>query len=437
MSDTFALFDTNVQFANLDTRLIHQIFPSVKPPRHGILNGRAQLAGGQHALDVNGDVTFDERRSGRSRVVAVGRVGFGPGTFNATNLRLTLRPVQMNLAKDFAPTLPIAGTLTGTATLDGSTTSRMVARADITHVDRGAVSRVAGRGTFRMGRGVTLANSPLDIDARLLPLSLVTVGRFAPAMGLRGSATGPIRLTGTMRSLAVRTDLGFPDGGTASLTGNLDLASVQKGYDVSLQTHLFNANAIIAKAPRTSVSATATAVGRGLDPATMNARLAADIQSSSYDTLAIDSMKVRVSAANGMARVDTLAVGVPEDSRVPPARSGCGEGRAEAPLPHRGRFVAAAGGVPSSAGRRGAPRPGILRKRVSRAQADSARIAEATEVERAVTGKAPVPRAVVDTPRVIKQEELSGSFHARMVLPSGISTTSAQRARPAVRTSLL
>ena len=99
MSDTFALFDTNVQFANLDTRLIHQIFPSVKPPRHGILNGRAQLAGGQHALDVNGDVTFDERRSGRSRVVAVGRVGFGPGTFNATNLRLTLRPVQMNLER--------------------------------------------------------------------------------------------------------------------------------------------------------------------------------------------------------------------------------------------------------------------------------------------------------------------------------------------------
>ena len=256
----------------------------------------------------------------------------------------------------------------------------MVARADITHVDRGAVSRVAGRGTFRMGRGVTLANSPLDIDARLLPLSLVTVGRFAPAMGLRGSATGPIRLTGTMRSLAVRTDLGFPDGGTASLTGNLDLASVQKGYDVSLQTHLFNANAIIAKAPRTSVSATATAVGRGLDPATMNARLAADIQSSSYDTLAIDSMKVRVSAANGMATVDTLAVGVPEDSQALTGTFGLRRGRAESSATtSRSIRCGSWRGSFQRAGRRGAPRPGILRKRVSRAQV----------IQRAHRGRAP------------------------------------------------
>jgi translocation and assembly module TamB len=413
MSDTFALFDTNVQFANLDTRLIQQVFPSVKPPRHGILNGRAQLAGGQHALDVNGDVAFDERRSGRSRVVAVGRVGFGAGTFDATNLRLTLRPLQVNLVKEFAPTLPLAGTLTGTTTLNGSTTSRMVARGDITHVDRGAVSRVAGGGTFRMGRGVTLANSPLDIDARLLPLSLVTVGRFAPAMSLRGSATGPITLTGTMRSLAVRTDLGFPDGGTATLTGNLDLASAQKGYDVSLRTHLFNANAIIAKASRTSVTATATAVGRGLDPATMTARLVADIQASSYDTLAIDSMKVRISAANGMARVDTLAVGGPQGFASAIGTFGLRRGTSGELRYHiavdslqqlAGFLPVQEGDVP--------PRPGILKKRVSRAQADSARVAEATEVERAVTGKAPVPRAVVDTPQVVKREELSGSFRA-------------------------
>src|SRR5688500_14874885 len=103
----------------------------------------------------------------------------------------------------------MAGTLTGTATLNGSTTSRMVARGDVTHVDRGALSRVTGTGAFRTGRGITFANTWMDVDAQLHPLSLVTVGRFAPAAGLRGSATGPLRLTGMMRDLAVRTDLAF------------------------------------------------------------------------------------------------------------------------------------------------------------------------------------------------------------------------------------
>jgi translocation and assembly module TamB len=421
MNDTFALHDTNLRVANLDTRLVQRIFPSFKPPRHGIVNGHAELAGGQHALDVNGDITFDERRSGRSRVVALGRVGFGPGTFNATNLRLTLRPLQVDLAKEFAPTLPIAGTLTGTATLNGSTTSRMVARGDITHVDRGALSRVTGTGAFRTGRGITFANTWMDVDARLHPLSLVTVGRFAPTIGLRGSATGPIRLTGMMRGLTVRTDLAFPDGGTAAITGRLDLASVQKGYDVSLRTHLFNANTIIAKAPRTSVTATATAVGRGFDPATMNARIVADVQASSYDTLAVDSAKVRVSMENGLARIDTLALGVPEGFASATGTFGLKRGTSGELRYHIAidSLQQIAGFLPPQEGEV-PPRPGILQKRISRAQADSARLAEATEVERAVTGRAPAARAAVDTPRVVSRSELSGSFRADGVATGNI-----------------
>ena len=422
MNDTFALHDTNMQVANLDTRLVQRIFPSFKPPRHGIVNGHAKLAGGQHALDVDGDITFDERRSGRSRVVALGKVGFGPGVFNATNLRLTLRPLQMDLAKEFAPRLPIGGTLTGTATLNGSTTSRMVARGDITHVDRGAVSQVTGTGAFRMGRGITFANTWMDVDVRLHPVSLVTVGRFAPAMGLRGSATGPLRLTGTMRDLAVRSDLAFPDGGSASITGKLDVASVQKGYDVSLKTELFNANTILAKAPRTSITGTATAVGRGFDPATMDARIMGDFQSSSYDTLAVDSAKVRVSMANGMARVDTLAVGVPQGFASATGTFGLKRGTSGELRYHIAidSLQQIAGFLPPAQEGEVPPRPGILKKRITRAQADSARIAEATEVERAVTGRAPVRRAAVDTPRVVQRGELSGSLRADGVATGNI-----------------
>jgi len=422
MTDTwFALHQTNFQFANLDTRLIKRIFPLVKPPRQGILNGRVALEGEQKAMDVNADVMFDEHLSGRSHVLAVGKVGFGKGTFNATNLRLTMRPVQMNLAKAVAPKLPVGGTITGTATFNGSTTSRLVAQADITHVDRGAISHLTGNATIRNPRGGTLATSWFDIDARLHPLSLVTVGRFAPTIGLRSFATGPLRLTGTTRDLAVRTDLAFPDGGSASLNGHLDLAGTQKSYDLALKTILFNANAIIATAPRTSLTATASAVGRGTDPATMNARLAIDAQSSSYDTLAIDSATVRLVAADGIARIDTLAIGIPQGNASAGgtfglARGKTGDLRYHVAVDSLSRLASLLppqqGEVP--------PRPGVLAKRVSRAHADSIRIAEATEVERAVTGKALPARAPVDTPRVVKRTELLGSLRADGVATGGI-----------------
>ncbi len=421
MSDTFALHNTNVQFANLDTRLIQRLFPTVKPPRQGILSGHSKLEGGQHALDVNGDVTFDERRSGRSRVVALGRVGFGVGSFNATNLHLTLRPLQMDLAKAVAPKLQLGGTLTGTAVLNGSTTSRMVARGDLTHIERGAVSHVTGTGSFRTARGATIANSWFDVDARLHPLSMITVGKFLPGAGLRGSASGPIRLTGTTRNLAIRTNLAFPDGGSASLTGTLDLASKETGYDVSFNTEQLNANAIMAKAPRTSLTINGTAVGRGTNPETMNARLAADIKASSWDTLFVDSAKVRVTAANGFARIDTLAVGIPEGYASAQGTFGLRRGTTGELKYHVAidSLSKLSGFIPPQKGEF-PPRPGILQQRIARAISDSARLAQRTEVERAVSGRAPAPRAAVDTPRVINQNELSGSLRADGVLTGNI-----------------
>src|SRR5258708_18355481 len=165
----------------------------------------------------------------------------------------------MGVGKGVAGKLAVGGTVTGTVVLNGSTTSRMVARGDLTDVERGGVSHVTGTGSFKTGRGATIANSWFDVDARLHPLSLITVGRFLPGAGLRGSASGPIRLTGTTRNLAIRTNLAFPDGGNASLTGTLDLASKETGYDVSFNTELFNASSIMAKAPRTSLTINGTA----------------------------------------------------------------------------------------------------------------------------------------------------------------------------------
>ena len=414
VAEEFSVHNTDLRFTNLDTRLIEQTFPLLKPPRSGILAGRARLEGNQKNLSIDADVTFEDRQAGHNRIVAVGHAGFGDGVFRADNLRLTMRPVQVELARTYAPTLPLRGTVTGTATLNGTTASRMIAKADITHVNRGAVSRITGTGTVRTPARGGMAASWFDIDAQLHPLSLATAGQFFPKAGLRGDASGPLRMTGTMRDLSVQTTLGFSDGGSLGLTGKLDLASVEKGYDVDVDARLFNANAILAKAPRTLVNGTVSAEGRGFDPATMRASIAADLQQSTYDTLSVTAATVRVAAANGMARIDTLAVEAEQGVATASGTFGLAAGtsgqlRYHVAIDSLQRIASL---LPPVTEANVVPRPGIVSSRAARARADSARIATATEVERAVTGRAAPTLAAVDTPRTLSTTELSGSLFA-------------------------
>ncbi|MEX2110223.1 MAG: translocation/assembly module TamB domain-containing protein [Gemmatimonadaceae bacterium] len=415
VTDTLAFRDADLRFSSLDTRLLERLFPIGPLPRHGLLAGRAEFDGGQHSLRVDADVTFDEERSGRSRVAAVGILGLDDGVFNARNLRVRMLPLQMELAKAASPTLPMRGTLTGTATLNGSTATQMIAVGDVTHVDRGARSRAIGRATVRT-RGLRW----FDIDAQMEPISLVTVGRFVPDLGLRGSATGPVRLRGTLSNLAVNSELTFPDGGFADLRGTVDLASRVKGYNLDIATRLFNANAILARAPQTSITAVASARGRGFDPATMQATLIADISASSYDTVSIDRANVRVRTANGLATVDTLAVEIPQGIVQARGTFGLAPGRSGDLSYHIAiDSLARVASLISQDTAIVAPRPGILAGRVARARADSIRIAHETEVERAATGR-PMPRIAVDTPSSIRMNQLSGSVRADGVATGNI-----------------
>lgn len=408
VADTFALHETDMRATNLDTRLIQRILPWAIPPRHGFLAGRMKASGGQHELLLDGDLTFRDPRSGTSRVAMLGEVGIFKTAYSMQNLRLRMMPVQTALLKQWAPTLPIGGTITGIATLNGNTSDLMVAQGDVTHVDRTGRSNVAGRAAFRAG------GTPwFDINARLHPISLATVGRFAPAVGLRGSATGPFRLVGSLRNFAVNADLGFSDGGGMSLRGYMDLASRAKGYDLTANAKLFNANAIIAKAPKTSITAFASAKGRGTNPETMTANIVADISASRYDTLSVEGAQVRVRIANGMANVDTMTVRLQEGLLTAAGTFGTrrgriGELRYHVAIDSLARFAGFIPGADTGVTR---PRPGILARRVAEARADSIAADRKTEVERAVTGRKLLP-AVVDTPKVIANQILSGTVRA-------------------------
>jgi translocation and assembly module TamB len=415
VTDTLAYKNADLHFTTLDTQLLTQLFPAMKFPRPLTLTGQAKFDGGEHSLKINGDVTVDDRLSGRSRLIGNGLMGLAAGIFNARDLRVRMAPLQMGLAKALAPSIKIGGTLTGLVTLNGTTAGIMTAQGDVTHVERGAISRATGRASMRV-KGLPW----YDVDARMHPLSLVTLGRFMPSVGLRGSASGPLKLKGAINNLAINTQLTFPDGGFLDLRGTMDLASKTTGYNLDFVTRLFNASAVAARAPVTSLNSVGSAAGRGFDPATMQAQLTANVSTSTIDTLLIDRANVKIAAANGMARVDTLAVELPQGIVEAKGTFGLAPGRTGTLSYHVAiDSLSRIAGLISRDTGVVKPRPGILSGRVAQAKADSLRIARATEVERAVTGRK-LPTFAVDTPKTVRKNELSGSAQADGVATGNI-----------------
>ncbi len=416
MGDSLAFHDTNLRVTSLDTRTIEQMVPNFTAPRRGTLGGRLALSGGIHGLRVNSDVTFADVQSGRSEVSAVGEVGLIPGGgFRARSLEVHADPVQVALVKPWLPALPVGGIIVGTATVDGATTTRLVANGDLTHVENGARSRVSGRALIRTAGGLWM-----DVDARARPLSLYTVGRFVPALELRGVASGPIRLTGTLGNLAVVSSLRLVEGGELDVRGTLDLASAQKGYDLSAAMRLFNANLVVARLPSTSLTAKMSVRGRGFTPATMTMTASADVAASQYDSLAIDSASVRVGIANGLLSAEKLVLSGSRAVINASGTFGLVEGRSGV-LTVRGQLDSLqrfARYFPHDTGVV-APRPARVAKAVAQARSDSTQLAKATEVERAVTG-APMPTVKAKLPPSVRRDSVSGKLQLAGTVTGGI-----------------
>ncbi len=411
------MHDTQLSFNSIDTRTIEQLVPTVKIPRRGLITGRATLAGTPAAMRVDADVAFADPRSGTSRVLVVGVAGSGSRGFSAKDLRITITPLQMGLARVFDPSLPIGGVLTGTVTVDGSLAGRMTARADLALHEGGELTRMVANGeVIDAGkRGVTA-------DMRFDPISLITAGKFAPALGLRGTASGTVHLGGSMHALDLAADLHLPDGGELATTGKLDLESAQKGYDLDTRLRLFNLRSVASRGPVTSLTATALAKGRGFDPKTMQAAFSANVQHSAVDSLSVDSANIRVAVDGGMATMDSVTVHTPFAQLFVDGKIGTAPGRSGDlryivsvdTLSALRRWIANpdSSTVPI--------RPAVLAAALARARADSARQASRNEVAFQATGR-PQPPIKLDSLRALRRDSVDGAVRTAGIVHGTIS----------------
>jgi hypothetical protein len=345
------LDSTAVTFANVQTGLVAAFAPGTTLPVAGTASGAVRAAGTLADLQVAADVTFDERRAGRSRVRAEGGVGVDGSTVTARNLRVALEPLQVALARPFAPTLPVGGTLRGVATVDGSTASGLAVRGvDLTHADRTGTSRLTGAVTWRsrptrppaagrpppsgarrppwapgppaaVGRGDRAVGRrrrgapPGRRQPHAPPRSLATVGRFAPAAGLRGTVSGPVRVRGALDDLAVDARLAFAGpggrrGGTLDVAGRVGQGRTLR-YDLVATPRDLDAGAITTKAPSTGLTGRIAARGPRHRPGPAVATIEADLGTLRVDTVGVDSVRARLAVAGGLATVRTLAVRAP------------------------------------------------------------------------------------------------------------------------------
>jgi hypothetical protein len=291
----FSSFD--LDFRPLRAELVRGEAPRL--PAGSTITGRLRLDGSTTAvLEVQGDLSIIDPATGVSRVAGGGALDLTRElTFRGMDLRLD--PLQVPLLRRLEPDLPLGGTLTGTARLDGRPGARLAIRGDLVHVEAGERSRVAGRGEVVPGAWAR-------VDVQLLPLSLVTAGRFVPEADLRGGVRGRLQAMGDLGDLGLRAELAVVGGGEIVAEGHLDLESQRPGYDLATRVRAFDLAAVTGLAPAvTDLTGVIDARGRGLEPATMQAELRADLVGSAVDGVGADEVRLRLAISEGLARVDS------------------------------------------------------------------------------------------------------------------------------------
>ncbi len=400
-----------VRLEPLQTELARVIVPQL--PLKGTITGRATVTGSPStgfALDA--DLVSHDPEAGTSHLLADGRIALGAHP-EAKDLHLRFEPLQVALAdRVMSGSLPVEGTLTGTATLNGWPTTRLSAHLDVTHHAPTGLTHAVGTATLAGlgGGGATRMN----VDLQLPAVSLTTVGRVAPSTGLHGEGHGHVALQGTTRDLALNADLAVQGGGEVHARGTLVRTGARPRYDLTARLASFDPSAFSTRGPDATLSGTVTANGTGTALATADATVTAHLRDLRVDTTHVDTTAVALRLSDGLLTVNQGHVAMGSATAELQGSFGLTADRqgvltyrlAVDSLSHFSGLVPAGNGAAP-------PRPVQQARVVARARADSLRVADSTEVSRMATGEPPPPTLRYDTLAALPRDSVSGSLRAR------------------------
>lgn len=303
-SHSLELRETDLRFTRFTTELVESLVPGFRARIPGAFTGTAKLDGPSNAMRANVSGTYDPSRHAPFQLTARGIIGTGQTT-RAQNLRLTVRGLPVSLAREFTTNMPVGGTVNADAIITGSTTTQFTGSATVTHREAGATSTIVAEGSVAPGDSMRMR-----LDVRFTPVSLELVERFAPKTDFRGDIKGTGELRGTLRDLQAKLALQLP-AGTMDVDGRFDLASEIRGYQGTANLREVNLRAIVPSLPVTALNGVTTFSGRGVDPASMNARLTMHLRDFMVDSTLVTEAVVAAVARDARLTVDTLRVQTP------------------------------------------------------------------------------------------------------------------------------
>jgi translocation and assembly module TamB len=148
-----------------------------------------------------------------------------PSLAKFRGLDVNARAIDLRTPRYLFPDFPrLAGTISGTATLDSIWTDVRFRNADLAHHDGpGFPSHITGSGRVTYGEEAIA----FDVDLQASPLSLTTLARSYPLLALRGLYDGSIRARGTLGDMSLALSL-TGAGGQMAVDGHFDFA--EPGY---------------------------------------------------------------------------------------------------------------------------------------------------------------------------------------------------------------
>ncbi len=403
--------DVNVRLDALDTRLVKRLLPDVQIPRDGVLSGTLAARGPLTGATIDGVFRFDDRVEGPLNVRMRGIAGSVGDAVLTRNLRLDIAPVPVTLASEALK--PLGGRVGGVVTVNGRTDGWLDTRLALVHSVGGLDSHI--NGTAR----VNIAGVEPRVDASLLfdPLSLPAMGRFAPALDLRGNATGTLTLKGVLSDMAVNSTLRVPNAGGLQVTGNFGVPTRGPSFaDVVMTADSLDLRKLVPTALATKLVGIAIVKARGTSAEDVEGRVVLDLRASEVDRVRVDTVSLAADAHDGVLTLDTLMLriggAVGTGSGTFGLRQGrTGEIKLAVVIDSLQRLRPYLPGDSSLI----APTQAAIARSLRRQRADSLALARRTEVERAARGLAPIALKVTP-PTSVRGDSLAGSASMTLTL---------------------
>ena len=403
--------DVNIRLTNLDSRTLARAMPDLAVPRSGVLNGTLVAKGALERSTIDGNFRFADREAGPLAVRMRGEAGFSRGALETRNLRLDIAPAPVTLAS--VALQPLGGRIGGVVTVSGRTDGWLDTRLALAHRVAGLESRI--NGTARVN--ITGAEPRFDARLSFAPLNLRAMGRFAPALDLRGNAIGTLTLRGVASDMAVNSAIRVDTAGGLQVTGRFGVPAVGPSFaNVQLVADSLDLQRLIPKALKTTLVGFAQVNMRGTSVEDLDGTVVVDLRASDVDRLRVDTVALVAEAHDGLLQLDTLLLRIGGTQGGGTGTFGLRQGR-------RGTLNVAITidslqrlrpYLPGDTTQVALTQAAIMRS-LRRQRADSVALARRTEVERAARGLAPLALRVV-APTGIRGDSLAGKVTLRLTL---------------------